>query len=104
MVEKLCQAILGVLIPPVLVLIEKGVGAEFIIDLLLWFFLVFFGGIIYAFYVIGLKDWVKNILSCLLPPVAVYLHKGCTTEFWISLVLTIFMWLPGMIYAYYLVI
>lgn len=35
-----------------------------------------------------------------LPPVSVALAKrGCTREFWISLVLTILCWLPGVIYA-----
>lgn len=40
------------------------------------------------------------ILAILLPPLAVYLHEGTiNTKFWISLVLSILFWLPGVIYA-----
>ena len=104
MVDNLCRAIAGVLLPPLLVALEKGIKIEFVISLVLTILLLWVGGIIYSFYVIGLKDLAKNILSALLPPVAVYLHKGLTTEFWISLILTIFFWVPGMIYSYYLVL
>lgn len=40
------------------------------------------------------------ILAILLPPLAVYLHQGeINTKFWISLILTLLGWLPGIIYA-----
>ncbi|MGB8191570.1 MAG: YqaE/Pmp3 family membrane protein [Chitinophagaceae bacterium] len=40
------------------------------------------------------------ILAILLPPLAVYLHQGeVNTKFWISLLLTLLFWLPGVIYA-----
>lgn len=40
------------------------------------------------------------ILAILLPPLAVYLHQGeINTKFWISLLLTILFWVPGVIYA-----
>jgi uncharacterized membrane protein YqaE (UPF0057 family) len=40
------------------------------------------------------------ILAILLPPLAVYLHEGTTNNrFWISLLLTLLLWLPGVIYA-----
>lgn len=40
------------------------------------------------------------ILAILLPPLAVYLHQGeINTKFWISLILTLLLWLPGVIYA-----
>ena len=40
------------------------------------------------------------ILSILLPPLAVYLHQGeVNNKFWLSLVLTLLGWLPGIIYA-----
>jgi uncharacterized membrane protein YqaE (UPF0057 family) len=40
------------------------------------------------------------ILAILLPPLAVYLHEGeVNTKFWISLLLTLLLWLPGVIYA-----
>ena len=40
------------------------------------------------------------ILAILLPPLAVYLHEGViNSKFWISLVLTLLFFVPGVIYA-----
>jgi len=40
------------------------------------------------------------ILAILLPPLAVYLHQGeINSKFWLSLLLTLLFWLPGVIYA-----
>lgn len=40
------------------------------------------------------------ILAILLPPLAVYLHEGeLNTKFWLSVLLTLLFWLPGVIYA-----
>lgn len=39
------------------------------------------------------------LLSILLPPLAVYLLYGISTNFWISVVLTILFWVPGVIFA-----
>jgi uncharacterized membrane protein YqaE (UPF0057 family) len=40
------------------------------------------------------------VLAILIPPLAVYLHQGeINSKFWISLVLSLLFWLPGMIYA-----
>ncbi len=40
------------------------------------------------------------ILAILLPPLAVYLYEGeINNRFWISLILTLLGWLPGIIYA-----
>ena len=40
------------------------------------------------------------ILAILLPPLAVYLHQGTiNNKFWISLILTLLFWAPGVIYA-----
>jgi uncharacterized membrane protein YqaE (UPF0057 family) len=40
------------------------------------------------------------ILAILLPPLAVYLHEGViNTKFWISIILTLLFWIPGVIYA-----
>lgn len=40
------------------------------------------------------------ILALLLPPLAVYLHQGeINSKFWISLVLSLLFWVPGVIYA-----
>ncbi len=43
---------------------------------------------------------VLIILAILLPPLAVYLHQGeINNKFWISLLLTLLFFLPGIIYA-----
>jgi uncharacterized membrane protein YqaE (UPF0057 family) len=42
---------------------------------------------------------VKVILSFILPPLAVFLHVGMGTPFWISLLLTLLLWVPGVIYS-----
>ncbi len=40
------------------------------------------------------------ILAIILPPLAVYLHEGSLNgKFWLSLLLTLLFWLPGVIYA-----
>ena len=40
------------------------------------------------------------ILAILLPPLAVYLHQGeINNKFWLSLLLTLLFWIPGVIYA-----
>ena len=40
------------------------------------------------------------ILALLIPPLAVYLHEGETNNrFWISLILTLLFFIPGVIYA-----
>ncbi len=40
------------------------------------------------------------LLAILLPPAAVYVYEdGITNRFWIALLLSILIWLPGIIYA-----
>jgi uncharacterized membrane protein YqaE (UPF0057 family) len=40
------------------------------------------------------------ILAILLPPLAVYLHENAINgKFWLSLLLTLLFWIPGVIYA-----
>ena len=40
------------------------------------------------------------ILALFIPPLAVYLHQGeINNKFWISLILTLLLFLPGVIYA-----
>ena len=44
--------------------------------------------------------WLLIVLCILLPPLAVYLHQGeVNSKFWISILLTILFWIPGVIYA-----
>ncbi len=41
------------------------------------------------------------ILSILLPPVGVALKHGINNDFWINVILTIIMFVPGVIHAIY---
>ncbi|PHN04648.1 YqaE/Pmp3 family membrane protein [Flavilitoribacter nigricans DSM 23189 = NBRC 102662] len=59
----------------------------------------------------AIRDWKKEgatstntlllvILAILLPPLAVGIYEGgLTSRFWISLLLTLLFYLPGLIYA-----
>ena len=41
-----------------------------------------------------------TLIALILPPLAVYLHQGeINSKFWISLLLTLLVWVPGVIYA-----
>jgi uncharacterized membrane protein YqaE (UPF0057 family) len=42
---------------------------------------------------------IELILAFILPPAAVFLHDGIGSTFWISVLLTILFFLPGVIYA-----
>jgi uncharacterized membrane protein YqaE (UPF0057 family) len=44
------------------------------------------------------------IIAILLPPLAVALHSGISSPFWISLVLTLLLYLPGLIYSLYVIL
>ncbi|KAJ0015076.1 hypothetical protein Pint_21863 [Pistacia integerrima] len=44
---------------------------------------------------------VDILLAIILPPLGVFLKFGCQVEFWICLILTLFGYLPGIIYAVY---
>jgi len=44
-----------------------------------------------------------TILAFFLPPVVAVIKVGCSTQFWINLVLTLIGWLPGIIHALWLV-
>lgn len=39
------------------------------------------------------------IIAILLPPLAMFLHDGLSQRFWISLILTLILYLPGLIYV-----
>ncbi|RYR02014.1 hypothetical protein Ahy_B06g080871 [Arachis hypogaea] len=49
----------------------------------------------------GTATCIDILLAIILPPLGVFLKYGCHVEFWICLVLTLFGYLPGIIYAVY---
>ncbi|NP_001316492.1 protein RARE-COLD-INDUCIBLE 2A-like [Solanum lycopersicum] len=42
---------------------------------------------------------IDILLAIILPPLGVFLKFNCQVEFWICVLLTLFGWLPGIIYA-----
>ncbi|RDY01928.1 Hydrophobic protein LTI6A, partial [Mucuna pruriens] len=49
----------------------------------------------------GAATCIDILLAIILPPLGVFLKYGCQVEFWICLVLTLFGYIPGIIYAVY---
>ncbi|XXZ98142.1 plasma membrane proteolipid Pmp3 [Meyerozyma guilliermondii] len=47
---------------------------------------------------------VALIIALFLPPLAVFMKEGATTPLWIDIVLCIFFWFPGILYAIYVVL
>ncbi len=47
----------------------------------------------------GTNKLLLIVLAFLLPPVAVAMKDGIGTSFFINLILTLLMWLPGVIHA-----
>ncbi|KNA21358.1 hypothetical protein SOVF_044100 [Spinacia oleracea] len=48
--------------------------------------------------------FVDLLLAILLPPLGVFLKYECQTEFWICVLLTLFGYLPGIIYAIWVIV
>ena len=44
------------------------------------------------------------ILAIFLPPLAVFLMSGLSKDFWINLLLTLLVWVPGVVHAIYLIL
>ena len=47
---------------------------------------------------------LKIVLAFILPPAAVFLQARLSIHFWINIILTIFVWIPGVIHALWLVL
>jgi uncharacterized membrane protein YqaE (UPF0057 family) len=50
-----------------------------------------------------LGNLLLSILALFLPPVVALIKVGCTTHFWINLLLTLLGWIPGFIHALWLI-
>ncbi|CAI0382012.1 unnamed protein product [Linum tenue] len=52
----------------------------------------------------GTTNFIDILLAILLPPLGVFLKFGChQVEFWICLVLTLLGYIPGIVYAIYVI-
>ncbi|XP_073127760.1 low temperature-induced protein lt101.2 [Henckelia pumila] len=52
----------------------------------------------------GSATFVEVLLAIFLPPLGVFLRFGCGMEFWICLLLTILGYIPGILYALYVLV
>ena len=92
-----CEAIVGVLLPPVLLCMRKGHSCCDIVICILLTLLGVVPGILYAFWKIGIPCCTA-LLCILLPPVGMCCAHGCCCETLICLLLT-FTWIGGVWYA-----
>ncbi|KAF2171190.1 hypothetical protein M409DRAFT_18307 [Zasmidium cellare ATCC 36951] len=49
------------------------------------------------------SDAVKIVFAFILPPLGVFLERGCGADFLINILLTILGWIPGIIHALYII-
>ena len=49
-------------------------------------------------------DLILIIIAFFLPPLSVFFKHGLKHEFWISILLTILGWIPGVIYAWWVIL
>ena len=47
---------------------------------------------------------VKIILAILLPPLGVFVQEGLNSNFWISVILTLLGYIPGIVFALYILL
>ncbi|KEQ59816.1 UPF0057-domain-containing protein [Aureobasidium melanogenum CBS 110374] len=50
------------------------------------------------------SDIIKIILAIILPPLGVFLERGCGADFLINILLTILGYIPGIIHALYIIL
>ncbi|KAJ7536243.1 hypothetical protein O6H91_12G062000 [Diphasiastrum complanatum] len=48
--------------------------------------------------------FIEVLLAIFLPPVGVFLRYGCGIEFWIDVLLSFLGYIPGIIYAIYVLV
>lgn len=97
----ICDALIGVLCPPLLMFLKSGCSSGFVISLLLYVFLVSWPvSVVFTFFQLGYTDIIGNILCFLCPPIVVFCKRGCGAEFLICLLLWLLALIPGMVYGY----
>jgi uncharacterized membrane protein YqaE (UPF0057 family) len=48
-------------------------------------------------------DFIRILLSVLLPPVGVFLQVGFGIHFWLNILLTLFGYIPGIVHAVWII-
>jgi uncharacterized membrane protein YqaE (UPF0057 family) len=52
----------------------------------------------------GSKDFIRIILSLIIPPVGVFFQVGLGLHFWLNILLTLLGYLPGLLHAIYIIV
>lgn len=50
------------------------------------------------------KDVLRILLAIVLPPVGVFLQVGLGLHFWLSIILTLFGYVPGIVHGVYIIL
>ncbi|KAF1814864.1 UPF0057-domain-containing protein [Eremomyces bilateralis CBS 781.70] len=50
------------------------------------------------------SDIIKIFFAIFLPPLGVFLERGCNADFFINILLTILGYIPGIIHALYIIL
>ncbi|KAF8321722.1 putative cation transport-related protein [Clavulina sp. PMI_390] len=50
------------------------------------------------------SDILKIIFAVILPPLGVFLERGCNSDFFINILLTILGYIPGIVHALYIIL
>ncbi|KAF1965948.1 UPF0057-domain-containing protein [Bimuria novae-zelandiae CBS 107.79] len=50
------------------------------------------------------SDIIKIIFAIFIPPLGVFLERGCNADFFINILLTILGYIPGIIHALYIIL
>lgn len=50
-----------------------------------------------------MADFIRIILSIIIPPLGVFLQVGFGKDFWINILLTLLGYFPGLIHAVYII-
>ena len=52
----------------------------------------------------GTKDFVRIVLSLIIPPIGVFFQVGIGLHFWLNILLTLFGYVPGLLHAIYIIV
>lgn len=52
----------------------------------------------------GTKDFIRIILSVIIPPVGVFFQVGLGLHFWINILLTLLGYVPGLLHAIWIIL
>uniref|UniRef100_A0AC34QNH7 Uncharacterized protein n=1 Tax=Panagrolaimus sp. JU765 TaxID=591449 RepID=A0AC34QNH7_9BILA len=111
-----CRILLAIILPPLGVYFETGCDSHFFICLILTI-LGYVPGLVYAIYIIASRpdfnrekmadststDFCRILCSVIIPPIGVFMETGCSLQLLICIILTLLGYIPGLIYAIYII-